>query len=366
MELKQTKIKKIDIKDICKLYENADIKEAADIIKSGGLVAFPTETVYGLGANALMSEAAKKIYAAKGRPSDNPLIVHISKTEDVNNIAREIPEIFYKLAECFWPGPMTVVLKKRSIIPDDTSGGLDTVAVRLPDNNIARALIEVSKVPIAAPSANTSGRPSPTRASHVFDDMDGRIDMIIDGGTVGIGVESTIVDLTGDIPTLLRPGAITFEMLQEVCTEVDIDPAIEHLLVSGEAPKAPGMKYKHYAPKADMKMLKGNEAAVLDYLKKEISESEIKTAILTVDEHRAVLEKIIADNNKENIKLLSLGSLKDMKTVAYNLFDVLRKCDELGVSTILSESFDESGIGRAVMNRLKKASGFNIIYLGEL
>ena len=231
MELKQTKIKKIDIKDICKLYENADIKEAADIIRSGGLVAFPTETVYGLGANALMSEAAKKIYAAKGRPSDNPLIVHISKTEDVNNIAREIPEIFYKLAECFWPGPMTVVLKKRSIIPDDTSGGLDTVAVRLPDNNIARALIEVSKVPIAAPSANTSGRPSPTRASHVFDDMDGRIDMIIDGGTVGIGVESTIVDLTGDIPTLLRPGAVTFEMLQEVCTEVDIDPAIEHLLV---------------------------------------------------------------------------------------------------------------------------------------
>lgn len=366
MELKQTKIKKIYIKDICKLYENADIKEAADIIRSGGLVAFPTETVYGLGANALMSEAAKKIYAAKGRPSDNPLIVHISKTEDVNNIAREIPEIFYKLAECFWPGPMTVVLKKRSIIPDDTSGGLDTVAVRLPDNNIARALIEVSKVPIAAPSANTSGRPSPTRASHVFDDMDGRIDMIIDGGTVGIGVESTIVDLTGDIPTLLRPGAVTVEMLQEVCTEVDIDPAIEHLLASGEAPKAPGMKYKHYAPKADMKMLKGNEAAVLDYLKKEISESEIKTAILTVDEHRAVLEKIIADNNKENIKLLSLGSLKDMKTVAHNLFDVLRKCDELGVSTILSESFDESGIGRAVMNRLKKASGFNIIYLGEL
>jgi len=329
-------------------------------------VAFPTETVYGLGANALMSEAAKKIYAAKGRPSDNPLIVHISKTEDVNNIAREIPEIFYKLAECFWPGPMTVVLKKRSIIPDDTSGGLDTVAVRLPDNNIARALIEVSKVPIAAPSANTSGRPSPTRASHVFDDMDGRIDMIIDGGTVGIGVESTIVDLTGDIPTLLRPGAVTVEMLQEVCTEVDIDPAIEHLLASGEAPKAPGMKYKHYAPKADMKMLKGNEAAVLDYLKKEISKSEIKTAILTVDEHRAVLEKIIEDNKKENIKLLSLGSLKDMKTVAHNLFDVLRKCDELGVSTILSESFDESGIGRAVMNRLKKASGFNIIYLGEL
>ena len=366
MELKQTKIKKIYIKDICKLYENADIKEAADIIRSGGLVAFPTETVYGLGANALMSEAAKKIYAAKGRPSDNPLIVHISKTEDVNNIAREIPEIFYKLAECFWPGPMTVVLKKRSIIPDDTSGGLDTVAVRLPDNNIARALIEVSKVPIAAPSANTSGRPSPTRASHVFDDMDGRIDMIIDGGTVGIGVESTIVDLTGDIPTLLRPGAVTVEMLQEVCTEVDIDPAIEHLLASGEAPKAPGMKYKHYAPKADMKMLKGNEAAVLDYLKKEISKSEIKTAILTVDEHRAALEKIIEDNKKENIKLLSLGSLKDMKTVAHNLFDVLRKCDELGVSTILSESFDESGIGRAIMNRLKKASGFNIIYLGEL
>ena len=258
---------------------------------------------------------------------------------------------------------MTVVLKKRSIIPDDTSGGLDTVAVRLPDNNIARALIEVSKVPIAAPSANTSGRPSPTRASHVFDDMDGRIDMIIDGGTVGIGVESTIVDLTGDIPTLLRPGAVTFEMLQEVCTEVDIDPAIEYLLASGEAPKAPGMKYKHYAPKADMKMLKGNEAAVLDYLKKEISESEIKTAILTVDEHKSVLLQLINENKKYNIKLLSLGSIKDMSSIAHNLFDVLRKCDDLVVKNIISESFDESGIGRAVMNRLKKAAGFNIIDL---
>ena len=365
-EIKKTIVRKVDNKDIDKLYKDKDIRLAADIIKSGGLVAFPTETVYGLGADAFMEEAAKKIYAAKGRPSDNPLIVHISEIREVDDIAECIPDIFYSLAKKYWPGPMTVVLKKRNIVPDATSGGLDTVAVRLPDNNIARAIIKESGVPIAAPSANTSGRPSPTKARHVLEDMNGKIDMIIDGGTVGIGVESTIVDLTGDIPTLLRPGAVTFEMLQEVCTEVDIDPAIEHLLVSGEAPKAPGMKYKHYAPKADMKMLKGNEAAVLDYLKKEISESEIKTAILTVDEHRAVLEKIIADNNKENIKLLSLGSLKDMKTVAHNLFDVLRKCDELGVSTILSESFDESGIGRAIMNRLKKASGFNIIYLGEL
>ena len=362
-EIKETIVKKIDKKDINELYRDEDIKEAALIIKSGGLVAFPTETVYGLGANALMPEAAKKIYAAKGRPSDNPLIVHISKTEDVKDIANDIPELFYTLANKFWPGPMTVVLKKKSIIPDATSGGLDTVAIRLPESNIARALIEVSGVPIAAPSANTSGRPSPTKASHVFADMNSKIEMIIDGGEVGIGVESTIVDLTENTPTLLSPGAITLEMLRDVCGNVNIDPAIEHLLSTGEAPKAPGMKYKHYAPKADMKMLRGSESAVLYYLRSQIMESEPETAILTVDEHKSDLLSFIKENKKDNVKLLSLGSSKDMSSIAHNLFDVLRKCDDLGVKNIISESFDESGIGRAVMNRLKKAAGFNIIDL---
>ena len=362
-EIKETIVKKIDKKDINELYRDEDIKEAAIIIKNGGLVAFPTETVYGLGANALMPEAAKKIYAAKGRPSDNPLIVHISRTEDVKDIANDIPELFYTLANKFWPGPMTVVLKKKNIIPDATSGGLDTVAIRLPESNIARALIEVSGVPIAAPSANTSGRPSPTKASHVFADMNSKIEMIIDGGEVGIGVESTIVDLTENTPTLLRPGAITFEMLRDVCGNVNIDPAIEHLLSTGEAPKAPGMKYKHYAPKADMKMLRGKEREVLSYLKSQIMESELETAVLTVDEHKSDLLSFIKENKKDNVKLLSLGSSKDMSSIAHNLFDVLRKCDDLGVKNIISESFDESGIGRAVMNRLKKAAGFNIIDL---
>lgn len=357
-EIKETIVKKIEKKDLKELYQDGDIKLAADIIKNGGLVAFPTETVYGLGANALMEEAAKKIYAAKGRPSDNPLIVHISKVEDVWHIAKRIPNIFYELAKKFWPGPMTLVLKKKEIVPDATSGGLDTVAIRLPENNIARSLIEVAGVPVAAPSANTSGRPSPTRASHVFEDMNGRIDMIIDGGAVGIGVESTIVDLTGDIPTLLRPGAITLEMLIEICGEVEVDPAIENLLSNSEAPKAPGMKYKHYAPKADMRLIKGNENDVLDYLRSKIKKADHGIAILTIDEHLKVLH---SEGKNNNIKILSLGSIMDMESIAHNLFDVLRQCDELGVSEIISESFDESGIGRAIMNRLKKAAGFNII-----
>ncbi len=358
-EIKKTIVRKVDNKDIDKLYQDEDIRLAADIIKSGGLVAFPTETVYGLGADAFMEEAAKKIYAAKGRPSDNPLIVHISEIREVDDIAECIPDIFYSLAKKYWPGPMTVVLKKRNIVPDATSGGLDTVAVRLPDNNIARALIKESGVPIAAPSANTSGRPSPTKARHVLEDMNGKIDMIIDGGTVGIGVESTIIDLTSDIPTLLRPGAVTLEMLENTCKRVDVDPAIEHLLTGNEAPKAPGMKYKHYAPKADMKLVRGNESDVSKYLKGQIQNSDRLTAVLTVDEHKDIFDTVSSE--KSNIRVLSLGSSKNPESIAYNLFDILRKCDELGVEYIFSESFDERGIGKAIMNRLKKAAGFEII-----
>lgn len=355
----ETVVRKIDNKDINELYQDYDIKMAADIIKSGGLVAFPTETVYGLGANAFLESAAKKIYAAKGRPSDNPLIVHIASVGDIENIAKDIPDIFYKLAKKYWPGPMTVVLKKRDVVPYATSGGLDTVAVRLPENDIARALIKDSGVPIAAPSANTSGRPSPTKASHVFEDMNGKIDMIIDGGAVGIGVESTIIDLTSDIPTLLRPGAVTLEMLREICPRVDVDPAIEHLLTGSEAPKAPGMKYKHYAPKADMKLIRGDESTVLEYLKEQVKKSDKITAVLTVDEHKEILDMISDKNSKMNI--LSLGSKKNPDSIAHNLFDILRKCDDIGAEYILSEVFDESGIGKAIMNRLKKAAGFDII-----
>jgi len=256
---------------------------------------------------------------------------------------------------------MTIVLKKRDIIPYATSGGLDTVAVRLPGNDIARALIEAAGVPIAAPSANTSGRPSPTKASHVLEDMNGKIDMIIDGGAVGIGVESTIIDLTSDIPTLLRPGAVTLEMLRKICERVDVDPAIEHLLTGSEAPKAPGMKYKHYAPKADMKLVRGDESAVLRYMKDRIKDCDKPMALLTVDEHKKDLKA--EAKGKKGINILSLGSIKNPSSIAHNLFDVLRKCDELGVEYILSEVFDESGIGKAIMNRLKKAAGFEIIDL---
>ena len=346
---KETVVRKIDNKDIEELYHDDSIKLAADIIKSGGLVAFPTETVYGLGADAFLEEAAKKIYAAKGRPSDNPLIVHIANVDDVENIAKDIPDIFYTLAKKYWPGPMTIVLKKRDIIPYATSGGLDTVAVRLPSNDIARALIKISGVPIAAPSANTSGRPSPTKASHVFEDMNGKIDMIIDGGAVGIGVESTIIDLTSDIPTLLRPGAVTLEMLRKICERVDVDPAIEHLLTGSEAPKA------------DMKLVRGDESAVLSYMKDRIKDCDKPMALLTVDEHKKDLEA--EANGKKDINILSLGSIKNPSSIAHNLFDILRKCDELGVEYILSEVFDESGIGKAIMNRLKKAAGFEIIDL---
>jgi len=336
---KETVVRKIDNKDIEELYHDDTIKLAADIIKSGGLVAFPTETVYGLGADAFLEEAAKKIYAAKGRPSDNPLIVHIANVDDVENIAKDIPDIFYTLAKKYWPGPMTIVLKKRDIIPYATSGGLDTVAVRLPGNDIARALIEAAGVPIAAPSANTSGRPSPTKASHVSEDMNGKIDMIIDGGAVGIGVESTIIDLTSEIPTLLRPGAVTLEMLRKICERVDVDPA----------------------PKADMKLVRGDESAVLRYMKDRIKDCDKTMALLTVDEHKKDLEA--EANGNKGINILSLGSIKNPSSIAHNLFDILRKCDELGVEYILSEVFDESGIGKAIMNRLKKAAGFEIIDL---
>ena len=243
--------KRVRIEDPEHIREE-DLEEGAAILRQGGLVAFPTETVYGLGANALDEEAAKKIYEAKGRPSDNPLIAHIAGPAELAPLAKEIPEAARKLMEHFWPGPLTMIFRKKEIVPYGTTGGLDTVAVRMPSDPIARKLIAMAGVPVAAPSANLSGRPSPTTADHVWQDMAGRIDMLIDGGPVGIGLESTIVDVTGEIPMILRPGAITLEMLQEVLGRVEIDPAILGPMKEGTRPKAPGMKYRHYAPKADM------------------------------------------------------------------------------------------------------------------
>lgn len=257
--------------------KDEELKEAASILRSGGLVAFPTETVYGLGGNALDEDAARKIYAAKGRPSDNPLIAHVSCVEEVAPLVKEIPEAGRKLMEAFWPGPLTMIFPKSEKVPYGTTGGLDTVAIRMPDDPVANRLIALAGVPVAAPSANTSGRPSPTTADHVWQDMNGRIEMIIDGGPVGIGVESTIVDVSSAVPAVLRPGAITMEMLAEVLGEVSVDPAILGPLSADVRPKAPGMKYKHYAPKADLTLVEPETGTERESGAEQVTGAEQKT-----------------------------------------------------------------------------------------
>lgn len=348
----KTKIIKIsDKNNVC----DEELMEAAEILKNGGLVAFPTETVYGLGANALDEAAAKKIYAAKGRPSDNPLIAHISSMEELPALVREIPEAGKKLAEKYWPGPLTMIFPKKDVVPYGTTGGLDTVAVRMPSDPVANRLIKLSKVPVAAPSANTSGRPSPTKAEHVIEDMDGKIEMIIDGGEVGIGVESTIVDVSGELPTLLRPGAITIEMLRETLGHVEIDPAILGPMRADVKPKAPGMKYRHYAPKADMVLVEGEMAGVVEYINREARkarEAGKRVGIICTEESRSMYPEGILE---------VIGSREHEETVAHNLFAVLRDFDERNVDCIFSESFSKDQLGQAIMNRLCKAAGYHIV-----
>ncbi len=346
--------KMIQIEDT-EAIRDEELAEAAGILRSGGLVAFPTETVYGLGANALDEAAAKKIYAAKGRPSDNPLIAHISKWEELKPLVSEIPEAGRKLAEAFWPGPLTMVFPKSEQVPYGTTGGLDTVAVRMPSDPVANRLIALAGVPIAAPSANTSGRPSPTTAWHVREDMNGRIEMIIDGGPVGIGLESTIVDVSGDVPTLLRPGAITMEMLEEVVGHVEIDPAIQGPPAEGMRPKAPGMKYRHYAPKAMLTLVEGEQDAVVAEINRLTAER--------MKEGRAV--GIICTEETKNRYpagiLRSIGLRAHEETIAHNLFAVLREFDDLEADVIYSESFSSDHLGQAIMNRLMKAAGYHVI-----
>lgn len=330
------------------------ISEASEILRKGGLVAFPTETVYGLGGDAKDKEASRKIYAAKGRPSDNPLIVHIARFSQLQEISKDLPENAKKLADAFWPGPLTMVVNKNEVIPYETTGGLDTVAVRMPNNPIALALIEESGCMIAAPSANTSGRPSPTKASHVYEDLSGKIDAILDGGAVDIGLESTIVDLTEDVVTILRPGYINMEMLKEVVGEVRIDPGIVYNdkgTTSGAKPKAPGMRYKHYAPKGDLTIISGDEdkvvAKINELTKKAIDEGS-KVGIIATSE--------TADRYSEG-QILVIGDRSDEGSIAHNLYDILRQFDELGVDLIYSESFATPNMGQAIMNRLLKAAG---------
>lgn len=340
------------------LRDGKDVKEglykAAEIIKTGGLVAFPTETVYGLGANGLDENAVPKIYEAKGRPSDNPLILHISEFDEIKNIVKEIPDVAFVLADEFWPGPLTMVFKKSDIVPYRTTGGLESVAVRMPSNRIARELIKTAGVPVAAPSANSSGRPSPTKADHVLCDLDGKIDMVIDGGTVDIGLESTIVDVTGEVPVILRPGFITEEMLSEAIGRVKTDDAVKNLRPDKDLkPKAPGMKYRHYAPQGKMTIYKGNPEKVVKIINEETAKSEgKKTAVLATDETKRYYKADI---------VISVGSREDCESIAHNLFDALRSFDDMGAEIIFSEGFDESRLGFAIMNRLHKSAGYNIV-----
>ncbi len=332
-----------------------ELMRAAEILRGGGLVAFPTETVYGLGADALDASAAKRIYAAKGRPSDNPLIVHISCMEELAPLVKDIPQAAGKLAAAFWPGPLTMVFPKADIVPTATSGGLDTVAVRMPSSPVANRLIALAKVPVAAPSANISGRPSPTTAGHVREDLDGRIDMIIDGGPVGIGVESTIVDVTGEKPVLLRPGAITMEMLTEILGEVYTDPAVTGPVGADVHPRAPGMKYRHYAPRADLTIFEGDAGRVADEIERRTAAAEAEgrcVGVICTDETRDLY-------SAGNVR--SIGSRADEETIARNLFALLREFDDMGADLIFSESFDRERIGAAIMNRLTKAAGYNIV-----
>ena len=335
------------------------IQMAAKILQEGGLVAFPTETVYGLGGNGLDSEACEKIYIAKGRPSDNPLILHISEFEELNPIVREISPAAKALMDAFWPGPLTMVFPKSDIVPEKATGGLDTVAVRFPSHPVARAIIKASGLPIAAPSANSSGKPSPTRASHVEFDLNGKIDMIVDGGAAEWGLESTIVDVSGEVPMILRPGAVTKEMMEEVVGKVEIDPAILQKPAADLKPKAPGMKYTHYSPKAEVVLVKGETAAVVSEINR-LAAADMaqgyKTGVMATEETK--------DLYKADI-VLSLGSRDRPEEIGANLFKYLRKFDFLGAERVYSEVFSEEGEGMAIMNRLNKAAGYQTIDLDK-
>ena len=366
METKRIKIN--DTKNI----NDEELKEAAQILRDGGLVAFPTETVYGLGGNALDEKAAGKIYAAKGRPSDNPLIAHVSCAAEVTPLVKYIPEAGRKLMDAFWPGPLTIIFPKSDIVPYGTTGGLDTVAVRMPVDPVANRLIALAGVPVAAPSANTSGRPSPTTADHVWQDLNGKIEMIIDGGPVGIGVESTIVDVSGDVPAVLRPGAITMEMLKDVLGEVTIDPAILGPMAEGVRPKAPGMKYKHYAPKADLTLVEPANVADARKTGKAVAMTQEQVEQMVKTVWKLAKEKLDAgykvgiictDESRSHYpqgEVRSIGARKSQESVAHNLYALLREFDDLKVDYIFSESFTQDHLGQAIMNRLSKAAGYQI------
>ena len=326
-----------------------DIRTAAAILQAGGLVGIPTETVYGLGANGLSSAAVGKIFAAKGRPQDNPLILHVPDASWLARYCREVPDSAYTLAARFWPGPLTMILPRKDVVPDAVTAGLDTVGVRCPNHPVTLAIIRAADVPVAAPSGNTSGRPSPTCAAHMVEDMAGKIDAIVDGGPCGVGVESTIIDLTCTPPRLLRPGGLPLEALEEVLGEVAVDAALLRPLGEGEKPKAPGMKYRHYAPKAPVTVVLGEPSATADYIAAHLGEH---TGVICFDEWAGRFAGHVVEN---------IGSAARKDEQARRVFDALRAFDHTDVTEIYAQCPHEDGLGLAVANRLKKAAGFHVV-----
>jgi L-threonylcarbamoyladenylate synthase len=337
------------IKIIDPAAQSAEISRAAAVIRRGGLVVFPTETVYGLGGNGTDPMAARKIYAAKGRPSDNPLIIHIARPEDAEKYA-VTNEYYYKLARAFMPGPLTVILPRKGTIPLEVTGGLETVAVRCPSHPVAHALIEAAGLPIAAPSANLSGKPSPTSAKYVAEDMDGRVDMIIDGGDCEIGLESTIISLSGGDATILRPGAVTFDALLCVCESVKLSEAAKGELSAGERPIAPGMKYRHYAPASPFVLIDGSSEAFVGFIRQK--RLNVKCAVICSPEEAGIL-------GGEN--LVITGSENDLPTQAQRLFSALREADALGCDVIYARKPDPTGLGLALYNRMIRAASHTVI-----
>ncbi len=335
---------------LLKAEEPGDIETAARILRDGGLVGMPTETVYGLAANALDGKAVEKIFKAKGRPQDNPLIVHISKWEQIFPLVKSVPPSAEKLAKAYWPGPMTMVLEKSDLIPDEVSTGLPTVGIRFPSHPAAQALITAAGVPVAAPSANRSGFPSTTTAEHVLRDMDGKIDAVLDGGTCGVGVESTIVTLASDPPRLLRPGGITLEQLRSVLGRVDVDPAVMNPLPKGARPLSPGMKYKHYSPKANVIILDGDGDAFARYVNAHGTPGV--AALCYRGDERAL-----------RVPAVCYGAETDCREQARDLFEALRHLDDIGAKTVYARCPEPRGVGLAVYNRLMRAAGFEVLHL---
>ncbi len=347
-----TEVIKIDPENI----DEEKLSRAAMALREGKIVAIPTETVYGLGANALSTEAVSNIFKAKGRPSDNPLIVHIADKEKVYELTESIPEKALVLMDKLWPGPLTLVLKKNKIIPELVTAGLDTVAIRMPEHPVALELIRLAEVPVAAPSANASGRPSTTTAQHVLDDMNGRIEMIIDAGSSQVGLESTVLDVTQEPPVLLRPGGITPKQLEKYIGPIDVDKTILQNISSDNVPRSPGMKYTHYSPKAHVVVVRSTssrmQADKINELARESRMKGLKVGICATDQTK---------DQYQDAEIMSMGDRDRPETIAANLFALLRELDKTGVDIIYAEAVDELDMGLAIMNRMLKAAGYDII-----